>query len=707
MRLKTLPAGITVLLCIAISSSAQQKVPITFNDYHGYTGAVKYIQDVAKTYPNITELLETGKSTMGRPIYVLVISNMKTGTPIDKLVPIYYPRGEANNVMPMKSYHAKPGHWIDGGMHGNEFTGSEVCLYIVDKLVSGYGKDKEITALIDKNVFYICPVVNPDGVFNSVERDISQRQNSMLIDNDNDGRINEDGSDDINGDGHITQFRYKDPNGRYVIDDVDPRLMVQIRDSSAFGTKQRYSVITEDIDNDGDGRRGEDSEAGIDVNRNFPEGWWRENTLPGGTGDYPTSSPEAHALVEFWMNHTNILMAQNFHTSGGFTYRPPGTGPENVNLAPKDIAVYDQIMGKKYIELNGLAVPKEWKDPKILSLSKTALQDTSKNKYAIARGYTLPTNIWRASWDETRDTRYGYGMVIDWMYSQFGAYGMTTELWSSQRNMKGIPSFTGDTTGVKRSRALIKYQDEKFGGKFFIPWKPARHPQLGDGEVGGWIPKYIGGNAFPGESLVGVCEIHWQFEKFKAGLLPDVVIAATTAAKYLYAADDPQEVVDGLSGPNAASYKGKTTGKYKIYEVTTLVENDGKLATQLARGASLPGNRQDVVWLLGERNKVKYIQGSTVVQLGVLEGVMPIPPYFEPVPVQPAGGGRGGGGLAGGGGRGGGGQRAVTQLPSKITSPAPNKRQVTWIIAVEEAVPLKIILSSQKGGTKVKELSIR
>jgi hypothetical protein len=706
MRFSLFPTGLAILIGLVGGSLAQQKVPISFNDFHGYTGTVKYIQDVAKAYPNITELIEIGKSNLWqRPIYVLVISNMNTGTPIDKQIPLYYPRGEANNVTPMKSYHAKPGQWIDGGMHGNEFTGTEVCVYIIDKLVSGYGRDREITALIDKNVFYICPVVNPDGVFNSVDKDISQRQNSMLIDNDNDGRINEDGPDDINGDGHITQFRYKDPNGRYVIDDVDPRLMVQIQDSSAFGTKQRYSVVIEDIDNDNDGRRGEDNEAGIDVNRNFPEGWWRDNTLPGGTGDYPTSSPEAHALVEFWINHTNIIIAQNFHTSGGFTYRPPGTGPENVNLTQKDIAVYDQIMGKKYIELNGLAVPEAWKDPNILSLTKAALQDTSKNKYAIARGYELPISIWRASWNETRDTRYGYGMVIDWMYSQFGAYGMTTELWNTQRDMRGIPSFTGETAGVQRSRALLKYQTDKFGGKFFIPWKPTRHPQLGDGEVGGWIPKYIGGNAFPGESLERVCEIHWQFEKFKAGLLPDVNITSTVA-KYLYAADDPQEVVDALSVPTGASYKGKASGKYRVYEITTLVENDGNLATQLARGANLPGNRQDVVWLIGERNKVKYIQGSTVAQLGVLEGIMTLPPYTEPAPAAGAGRRGGGGGGIAGGGRGGAGQR-VTQLPSKIASPAPNKRQITWIVAVEGNSPLKVILSSQKGGTKVKELAIR
>ena len=70
---------LALLICIALLSatdSTAQKVPISFNDYHGYTSTVKYIKQVVQAYPNITKLLEIGKSNMGRPLYVLVISNM-------------------------------------------------------------------------------------------------------------------------------------------------------------------------------------------------------------------------------------------------------------------------------------------------------------------------------------------------------------------------------------------------------------------------------------------------------------------------------------------------------------------------------------------------------------------------------------------------------------------------------------------------------
>ncbi len=127
-----------------------QKVPISFDKYHGFNGTVNYLKAVAKAYPKITKLTEIGKSTMGRPIHVLVISNMKTGTTIDAHVNLRNPRKEGvKNVIPMKSYQGKPGHWICGATHGNEFTGTEVCLYTIDKLVSGYGSDEEITEIID------------------------------------------------------------------------------------------------------------------------------------------------------------------------------------------------------------------------------------------------------------------------------------------------------------------------------------------------------------------------------------------------------------------------------------------------------------------------------------------------------------------------------------------------------------------------------
>lgn len=680
---------------------AAQKVSIRFDDYHGYTSTVKYLKDVAAAYPEIAKLQEIGKSNLDRPIYVLVISNRKTGTTIDVHVELRNRRGEnVQNFAPMTPDQGKPGHWISGAIHGNEFTGTEVCLYIVDRLVSGYGSDKEVTALIDNKSFYICPVINPDGLYNTLERGLSQRQNSLMKDDDGDGKINEDGPDDLNGDGHVTRFRYPDPEGQYVIDEAEPRLMVRLRQDEKT-TKPRYSVITEDKDNDGDKKRGEDSESGIDLNRNFPEVWFTDEGMPGGSGDYPTAAPEVYAVAEFFTNHTNILMAQFYHTSGGFTYRPLGTSP-HPRLHPKDVAVFDFIMGKKYLETIGEEPPEAWKDPALLDKFREELKKTSKNKSAVARGYELPFG-WKVSYDEEKDKRYGYGMAADWAYVQYGIYSITTELWNPQQNIKDFPRFEGESARLERERALLKYQDEKYGGKLFIPWQKFRHPELGEGEVGGWIPKYHG-NAFPGEPLIDVCDKHWRFELFRSGLLPEVVITEAKA-RVLYSANNASEAAVSLSGDEVTIKKGKGKGRYRIVEVSATIENKGPLATHVARGAQLPGNREDVVWLVGDRDQITYLQGTPYQRLEVLEGALKIPGYL-----------------------GGGPDMAEREAPETMMFMPPGypmrgrrrpeagptevkeggaKRQVKWLIAVEGSPPLKLVVTSQKGGTFIRNLEVQ
>lgn len=698
-----------VLFLAAPSLAAPSKVPISFDAYHGYEAATKYLKAVASAYPQITTLLEIGKSTMGRPIHVLIISNKRTGTTVDAHVPLHHPRAEGiKNVAPMTPDMGKPGIWICGATHGNENTGTEVCLYTIDKLVSGYGADKEITALVDAKAFYICPIVNPDGVFNSLDRGLSQRQNVLLKDDDGDGRVNEDGPDDLNNDGLVTQFRYKDPRGPFVQDDADPRLMVRLRPNERTD-KPRWSVVVEDKDNDGDKRRGEDPEAGIDLNRNFPEAWWTDDGFAGGSGDYPTSAPESRAVAEFFFTHPNLAMAQFYHTMGGFTFRPLGSGPPT-RLDPRDVAVYDLVMGKTYLETIGEDVPEAWKDPARIPELREELRKTSKNKYAVERGYELPFG-WKVSYDEANDRRYGYGLTTDWDFLHLGIWSITTELWNPAKDLPGLPPLPSPAAGADSpearlalERALLKHQDEKYGGKLFVAWKPFKHPELGEGEIGGWVPLYAS-NAWPGEPLLGVCDRHFRFEMFRAGLTADVVITEAKA-RIVAASEDPRAATAETSGAEVRIRKGGAKDQVRIVEVTAVVENKGPLATHTARGSTLRGNREDIIWLVAARDKVTFLQGTPYQRLGVLEGTLRVPG---------AGAGRGGGARAGG-----------APGPEEEYSPAPSpfprrggpagptrvatggsRREVRWLIAVEGGSPLKIVLSSQKGGTKIQDVTVQ
>jgi hypothetical protein len=730
--------GICLLMGAAPATSAQQ-VPISFNDYHGYTGAADYIKKVAAAYPNITELIEIGRSNQDRPIQVLVVTNVKIGTTIDKHVPLRNMRNEPNtqNVVPMKSHQGKPGIWIDGGTHGNEFTGTEVCLYIIDKLVSNYGSDAELTKLVDESSFYICPVVNPDGVFNSVEAGISQRQNSPAPDEAAGAQSSANTPRDLNGDGIISQFRYKDPKGRYTLYEPDPRVMAAIP-ANETTTKERYSMVTEGQTRPAAGPRPEGAPAaqdapvsqapavprGIDVNRNFPEGWWKDDGFQGGSGHYPSSSPEARTILEFFTNHTNILMVQSFHTSGGFTYRPYARWPES-RLDPKDMAVYDRIMGKKYLELIGEEIPESWKAATAAAGQPAPTAQPAQGREpatAAGRGrggagapsaQTRPGSGaatpaargpqgWRHPYNEVQRTPYGYGIFLDWAYGQFGSYALSTELWNWQKDTKGLPGYAGENDRALWESAYIKHQESQLGGKAFLAWKSFHYPGLGEGEIGGWIAKYSSGNAIPGPTLAALCETHWQFELYRAKLMPRLEISDAKAT-VLYTTDNASDARVEQQGDTFVVKKGKPMGKYRIVQVTATVKNMGDLATHISRGAQLRGNREDVVWLIGDRDKMHFLEGTQWVRLGVLDGTMKIPGYTPPATTETpvAVSGRGGGppvpGMPPQGRRG----QAQDQQQVKGTG---NSREITWLVALEGDTPLKIVLASQKGGTKVREI---
>ena len=655
-------AFISSLLLVPVSSKSQ-KVPISFDKYHGYSGTVDYLKKVNSAYPDITELIKIGESNYKRPLYVLVISNMNTGTTIDRHIELFNTRKEnVDNVPEMKVHQGKPGHFISGSTHGNEYTGTEVCLYIIDKLVSAYNSDDAITDLVNKNAFYICPMINPDGVYNSVEKGIAQRANSMKVDNDKDGRINEDGPDDLNGDGFITSFRYKDDKGSYILDESDSRLMVRLGRNQDTD-KQRYSVIREDFDNDKDGKRGEDPESGIDLNRNYPEGWWNDKGFAGGSGDYPTSAPETHAIAEFFTSYRNILMAQFYHTSGGFTYRPMGTAP-HTKMNADDVAVFDLVMGKKYLEIIGEEIPEAWANPEKISELKKILADSDADKYSKMRGYELPRG-WKVSYNENGDRRYGYGMATDWLYAQYGIYSITTELWNPLVDIPGLEIAADDESRNAREKALIKYQEKENGGDFFVDWKPFKHPELGEGEIGGWKSQFARNNAFPGKPLLKVCEDHWQFELFRAGLLPEIIIK-DVETEILYSGNAREGSVS-VNNNNYRINSGKVKGKYHIVKVKAKIENTGKLGTNLGAGSRLPGNREDVVWLVGDKGDIEFIEGQAFKSIGSLGGVLNVP--------------------------------GVKKTDSSA--------EIEWIIAVKDKSKLKLIASSLKGGTVVKNISIK
>jgi hypothetical protein len=215
-------------LCLAAAVPAGQPSLITFDHYHTLQEIETYLDTVAARHPDLVTVHEIGHSRAGRPIWAVDVNNPDTG--------------------PAAS---KPGFYVDGNIHGGEVLGGEGALAFLDRLVSRYGIDQRITDLVDTRAFSIVPIVNPDGRAISVDTPENHRWNIRPTDEDGDGSIDEDPPEDLDGDGRILQMRIPDPDGPWTVHPTDPRRMVRLRGRTTSGPRYQVAGEGIDNDHDG------------------------------------------------------------------------------------------------------------------------------------------------------------------------------------------------------------------------------------------------------------------------------------------------------------------------------------------------------------------------------------------------------------------------------------------------------------------------
>lgn len=416
---------------------------VDWNRYYTSGETEQILREFSQLYPGLTELYSIGKSLEGRELWLMEVTSEMTG-----------PASE------------KPALYLDGGIHSGELTGSQVALYALGQLLTRYGWDPEVTALLDTYAFYIRPKFNPDGADLALIYDQSLRSTVRPWDEDEDGEYDEDPPEDLDGDGWITNMRIPDPEGDWYAHPRDPRVMVRISGGRGGGgagavdvpaDARRYRVLTEGIDNDGDGRLNEDGIGGIDMNRNFPRNWERVH-LQDGAGPFPLSEPETYATVQFIQAHRNITSIVHGHTSGGFVYRLPSASAPSL-FPENDLALIEHL-GAPYTETTGRPV--------------------------------------RPS--ATHPTEHRYGTLLSWAYWDHGIVGWVPEY--SPGPDAWVTDFNND--GEIDPLEEMRFNDRELGGRYFSDWTSFQHPEMGEVEVGGWHRKFWGQNP-PAEFLEEEC----------------------------------------------------------------------------------------------------------------------------------------------------------------------------------------------------------
>ena len=169
----------------ASGSDPQFKVRLDFNRWHDHAELKADFQRLEKAWPKFLKYSSLGMSHGKREIMMVTVNNPDTGPE-----------------------SGKPAMYIEANVHGNEIQGAEVALYTVWYLMENYGRIDQITKLVNERVFYVVPTVNPDGRDHFLKgTGAGSRTGHVPVDDDSDGAADEDGDDDLNGNGVIEQIR--------------------------------------------------------------------------------------------------------------------------------------------------------------------------------------------------------------------------------------------------------------------------------------------------------------------------------------------------------------------------------------------------------------------------------------------------------------------------------------------------------------------
>lgn len=244
-------------------------------------------------YPSYTEVVSTVKGFNARGL----VSNDVIG------------KSYGNENIPLIKLqldnNPRPTLLVVAGIDGKHPAGTLSALQLTHQLMA-IPTDSLRTLLQQKSI-WIVPLANPDAYKrNSVSKNWLSG-NARPVDNDRDGRMDEDPSKDLNGDGLITQMRVKSAVGDYKSHRLHQGVLIKADRSK--GEIGEYVILPEGLDEDFDGRYGEDGQGGVNIDRNFTFDY---AAFTPESGSYAASEPETRALVDFIFDNPQIASVIHF-----------------------------------------------------------------------------------------------------------------------------------------------------------------------------------------------------------------------------------------------------------------------------------------------------------------------------------------------------------------------------------------------------------
>ncbi len=417
-----------------------------------------------------------------------------------------------------------PSIFVAANLEGDRPLSTEGAIFLAEIILSD-------PANYDSLNWFILPLGNPDAAakyFKSPQ--LEDSRNDFPTNDDRDDQTDEDGVNDLNGDGWITKMRVKQPDGEWIISDSDPRIMKKADPKK--GEQGVYKLYSEGTDDDGDGLYNEDGPGGTNVGINFPQ-LFQHFTADGGL--FPGSTPESYAIMKFVFEHPEIAMIVSFGSTN-WCYTPPKGGRageadlNKIRLSERQARQFNLDQNKTYTitELVGIFKaenPQEHIDEPMIAgfLGLGAAINPQEGDLVFYEKYAK-------DYKSFLKERGGPGERVEPLPAKDGSF----ELWGYFQ--VGVPVFSMDLWGVslkdsiELEEAMLAHSDSLPGKKGFVEWEAFDHPTLGSVEIGGFAP-YLGTTP-PyawADSLLNL-QIPWILKL--AGELPDLhIYEVITSAK--------------------------------------------------------------------------------------------------------------------------------------------------------------------------------
>ena len=471
------------------------------SDYLTPDQVLSWIKQIEGTHPGVVSSTILASSPGERPLHLIRIGKD-----------------------PESKMGTNPSIFVGANFEGNRPLATEGAIFLAETILADPANFESLN-------WYIVPMGNPDAAAKFFDLPLFEdSRNDYPTNDDQDDLTDEDGVNDLNGDGWITKMRVIHPDGEWITSETDPRLMLKA--DGKKGQQGVYKIYTEGLDDDGDGLYNEDGPGGTNVGINFPQ-LFQHYTADGGK--FPGSTPESYAIMKFVFDHPDIAMIVSFGSTN-WCYTPPKGGRKGeadlskIRLSERQARRYNLDASRTYtltelVEIFKAENPQSNIDESMIAgmLGLGAALNPQEGDLLFYEKYALDykTFLKEQGVDENRlePAPAKDGSFELWGYFQVGVPVFSMDLWGLSKKDSGSVD-----------EAMLDFVDSQPGNSGFAKWEAYDHPTLGEVEIGGFVPYSCTTPPYEwADSLLNL-QVPWILKL--AGELPDLHIYETlTTAK--------------------------------------------------------------------------------------------------------------------------------------------------------------------------------